>query len=129
MAGPKSRVLEKLRRGELVRTTSFKLDDRSLEIGLTCGDFDCVWLDSEHQGIDHAKLESQIRLAKHRGVDTVIRVARGSYSDLIRPLEMDASGIMVPHCMSAADARAIAEQTRFHPIGRRPFDGSNADGD
>ena len=29
----------------------------------------------------------------------------------------------------AADARAIAEQTRFHPVGRRPFDGSNADGD
>jgi 4-hydroxy-2-oxoheptanedioate aldolase len=30
--------------------------------------------------------------------------------------------------MSAEDARKIVWQTRFHPIGRRPIDGGNADG-
>jgi len=43
-------------------------------------------------------------------------------------LEMDATGIMVPHIMSADDARKVAWQTRFHPIGRRALDGGNADG-
>jgi 4-hydroxy-2-oxoheptanedioate aldolase len=47
---------------------------------------------------------------------------------LIHPLEMDATGIMVPHLMSAEDARRVAWQTRFHPVGRRPLDGGNADG-
>jgi 4-hydroxy-2-oxoheptanedioate aldolase len=41
---------------------------------------------------------------------------------------MDASGIMVPHVMSVEDARRVVWQTRFHPIGRRPVDGGNADG-
>jgi 4-hydroxy-2-oxoheptanedioate aldolase len=35
---------------------------------------------------------------------------------------------MVPHVMSAADARQIVRQTRFHPVGRRPLDGGGADG-
>ena len=42
--------------------------------------------------------------------------------------EMDATGIMVPHVMSAEDAGKVAWYTRFHPIGRRPVDGGNADG-
>jgi 4-hydroxy-2-oxoheptanedioate aldolase len=41
---------------------------------------------------------------------------------------MDATGIMVPHLMSAAEARQVVRQTRFHPLGRRPLDGGNADG-
>jgi len=58
----------------------------------------------------------------------VVRVARGSYSDHIRPLELDATGIMVPHVMSLEDARNVVRMTRFHPVGLRPVDGGNADG-
>ena len=35
---------------------------------------------------------------------------------------------MVPHIMSAEDARKVAKTTKFHPIGLRPWDGGNADG-
>ncbi len=41
---------------------------------------------------------------------------------------MDATGIMVPHIMSAEDARTVVHMTRFNPIGRRAMDGGNADG-
>lgn len=41
---------------------------------------------------------------------------------------MDAAGIMVPHIMSLADAKAVVRMTRFHPLGLRPVDGGNADG-
>ena len=58
----------------------------------------------------------------------MVRVRRGSYSDYVVPLEMDAAGIMVPHVMSAADAKDVVWKTRFHPMGRRPLDGGNADG-
>ena len=58
----------------------------------------------------------------------MVRVPRGSYSDYVRPLELDAAGIMVPHIMSAKDARNVVNMTRFHPIGRRAVDGGNADG-
>jgi len=66
--------------------------------------------------------------AKVHDTDVMVRVARGSYSDHVKPLELDAAGIMVPHVMSLADARRVVSMTRFHPIGRRPVDGGNADG-
>ena len=123
-----SRVLAKLRAGEVA--TCFKLnlaDARAMEIAAMAG-FDCLWLDMEHVPNDLAVIEKGIWAAKSQNVDVMVRVARGSYSDYIRPLEMDAAGIMVPHVMSLADAQAVVRMTRFHPIGRRPVDGGNADG-
>ena len=123
-----SRVLAKLRAGEVVNCIKLNLaDPRVAEIAGACG-FDCIWNDLEHVANDLDAIANQIRAAKMFDVDTVVRVPRGSYSDLIRPLEMDATGIMVPHVMSAADAREVARQTKFHPIGRRPIDGGNSDG-
>jgi 4-hydroxy-2-oxoheptanedioate aldolase len=90
---------------------------------------DCVWLCTEHVPNDWFLLERQVLAAKSQGADAMVRVARGSYSDYIRPLEMDAAGIMVPHVMSLEDARNVVRMTRFHPIGRRPVDGGNADAD
>ncbi|WP_231979491.1 aldolase/citrate lyase family protein [Tessaracoccus coleopterorum] len=102
-------------------------DPRVTEIVARSG-FDCVWLDLEHVGNSISAVEAGIWAAKAHDVDVVVRVPRGSYSDLIRPLELDATGIMVPHIMSLDDARAVARQTRFHPVGLRPLDGGNADG-
>lgn len=124
-----SRVLAKLRAGQTANCFKINLESsRAVEIGALCG-FDCLWLDTEHVANNWSALEKQILATKAHGADCLVRVARGSYSDLIRPLELDATGIMVPHVMSLQDAQNIVQQTRFHPIGRRALDGGNADGD
>ena len=123
-----SKVLNKLRSGKVVNCTKFNLlDPRVTEIAAMYG-FDCFWLDKEHVPTDWVTVENQIRSAKIYNVDTMVRVARGSYSDYIQPLELDAAGIMVPHIMGLEDARKVVQMTRFYPIGRRPVDGGNADG-
>lgn len=123
-----SKVLEKLRNGQVVTCTKINLaDSRVVEIAALCG-FDCVWVDMEHVSNDWSAIENQIRAAKVYNVDTLVRVSKGCYSDYVKPLEADASGIMIPHLMNAKEAKEIAWQTRFHPIGRRPLDGGNADG-
>jgi len=123
-----SRVLNMLRAGETVLSFKTNLADaRASEIAARCG-FECVWTDVEHVPNDWTAIEQQVWATKAYDVDLLVRVARGSYSDYVRPLELDASGIMVPHMMSAEDARAVVKMTRFHPIGRRPVDGGNADG-
>ena len=123
-----SRTLNKLRAGGVVNCFKLNLADaRAVEIAAMAG-FDCLWLDMEHVPNDLATIEKGILAAKAHDTDVMVRVARGSYSDYIRPLEMDASGIMVPHIMSLADAQAVVRMTRFHPLGRRPVDGGNADG-
>ena len=123
-----SRVLNKLRQGQVVTCYKLNLDSaRVVEVGAIAG-FDCLWTDMEHTANDLALVERQITVAKMHDVDVLVRVARGSYSDYVRPLELDAAGIMVPHIMSLADARNVVRMTRFHPVGRRPVDGGNADG-
>lgn len=123
-----SRVLAKLRAGKLVNCFKMNLDSsRAVEIAALCG-FDSIWTCMEHTPNDYALIEHQINMGKVYDVDVLVRVPRGSYSDYIRPLELDAAGIMVPHIMSAEDARRVVRMTRFHPVGLRPIDSGNADG-
>ena len=123
-----SRILALLRDGRIAVTLKLNLSDpRAVEIAGLCG-ADGVWLCTEHVPNDWQGLENQIRAARVHDMDSIVRVVRGSYSDYIRPLEADATGIMVPHVASAAEARQIVEWVRFHPVGKRALDGGNSDG-
>lgn len=123
-----SRVLGKLRAGENVSCIKINLANAQVSELTAMAGFDCIWLDQEHSSQDWSVINSQIWSAKAWNADTLVRVPRGSYSDLVKPLEMDATGIMVPHVMSVQDAKNIIKMTRFHPLGLRAIDGGNADG-
>jgi len=121
-------VLKKLRAGGVASCVKINTQDpRVTEIASMCG-FDCVWTDMEHVANSYRVIENQILSAKAHNTDCLVRVARGSYSDHVRPLELDATGIMVPHVMNLEDAKRVVWMTRFHPQGRRALDGGNADG-
>lgn len=123
-----SRLLARLRQGQLPSTFKINLSDpRIIEIVGLSG-FDAVWLCQEHVPGDWIGLEHQIRAARLHDMDSLVRVAKGSYSDYLRPLEADATGIIVPHVTTADEARQIVEWVRCHPIGKRPLDGGNTDG-
>lgn len=123
-----SRVLKLLREGHFAAILKINLSDpRVVEIAGLSG-VDGVWLCQEHVPNDWIGIESQIRAARLHDIDSLVRVGRGSYSDYIRPFEADATGIIVPHVASEAEARQIVEWVRFHPIGKRPLDGGNLDG-
>jgi 4-hydroxy-2-oxoheptanedioate aldolase len=124
----RSRVLERLRQGDAVACYKTNLSDaRVVEIAALFG-FDCVWSDMEHTANDWAVVERHVWAAKTQNTDVMVRIARGSYSDYIRPFELDAAGIMVPHVMNRQDAEAVVRRTRYMPLGRRAIDAGNADG-
>jgi 4-hydroxy-2-oxoheptanedioate aldolase len=124
----KSRLLTILRAGGHAPCMKLNtIDPRVVEIAGFAG-FPVVWLCNEHVPNDWLTLEQQIRAARVHDMDTVVRVAKGSYSDYVKPLEADATGLMIPHVTSAEEARQIVAWTRFHPLGSRPIDGGNADG-
>jgi len=124
----KSRVLEKIRAGK--KASCYKVNLTCPRVSEIIGmyGFDAQWVCQEHIPNDHSTIENCIRAAKMYDMDTIVRVAKGGYSDLIRPLECDASAIMVPHLMSLEEAEYIAHTTKFAPVGLRPLDGGNADG-
>ena len=124
----KSKALNKMRNG--IPAVSVKLnlrDPRGAEIAARCG-FDCIWIDLEHSPNSIDQVEDIVRAAKIYDCDVLTRVEKGGYNDYIKPLEADSTGIMIPHLMSLKEAKEIVYYTKFHPIGRRPLDGGNADG-
>lgn len=124
----KNRVIEKLKADQLVISLKINCSDSiPVEIACMCG-ADCIWLDMEHCPSDYNEIGKQILAAKAHGAEVIVRTPRGAYSNLTRPLELDASGIMVPHVMGYEDAKQVVYYSKFHPIGRRPIDGGNADG-
>lgn len=123
----KSRTLELLRAGKTAFSVKMNTADPRVVEMAAMMDIPCIWVDSEHTANDYRITEQQILAAKIYNADVLARIPRGSYSDYIRPLELDAAGIMVPHIMSVEDAKQVVYMTRFHPIGRRPVDGGNSD--
>jgi 4-hydroxy-2-oxoheptanedioate aldolase len=122
-----SRLLKKIRDGHSATAVKTNLSDpRIIELAGLSG-FDAVWICNEHVPNDWLNLEHQIRAARLHDMDTLVRVAKGSYSDYVRPLEADATGLIVPHVASADEARHIVQLTRFQPIGRRALDSGNVD--
>lgn len=124
-----SRILHLLSQGHFPTVQKINLSDpRVIEIAGLSG-VDAVWLCTEHVPNDWISIENQIRAARIHDIDALVRVARGSYSDYIKPLEANATGIIVPHVTTKEEAQQIVEWVRFHPVGKRPIDGGNSDGE
>ena len=115
-----SRILRRMKSGKVATGIKLNLSDlRNAELAAMCG-FDSIWVDLEHISNDLSFIENAVRAAKNYDCDVVTRVKRGSYSDLVNPLEADSAAIMVPHLMSLEEAKKIVYYTKFHPIGRPP---------
>jgi len=123
-----SRVLREIAEGKLASCLKSNLaDPRVTEMAGMAG-FSAIWLCNEHVPGDWITLEHCVRAAKLHDLDVIVRISKGSYSDYVKPLECDATGIMVPHVASAEEARNIVDLCRFGPLGRRALDGGNTDG-
>jgi 4-hydroxy-2-oxoheptanedioate aldolase len=122
-----SRVLRKVREGKVARVLKLNTNDAKVAEILAQSQPDALWVCQEHVSGTFESIEHQIRAAKLYDVDTIVRVARGSYSDYIRAFEADATALMVPHVMTAEDARKVRDMTKFAPLGKRALDGGNND--
>lgn len=123
-----SRILRELRAGQNPTVLKLNLiDPRIVELAGLAG-ASAVWLCNEHVPNDWLNLEHQVRAAKLHDLDSIVRVSKGSYSDYVKPFELDATAIMVPHVATADEARAVVDMVRCHPLGQKPLDAGNMDG-
>jgi 4-hydroxy-2-oxoheptanedioate aldolase len=125
-----SRVLKKLRAGDFVRVAGVsRVADPWLAELIGRIGYDLIWFDMEHRAFDYSAIDPISLACRATGIDVMVRVLKTGYTAPMRALEFGASGIMVPHCMDAAEARQWVEWTRFPPLGKRGFDGAGADAD
>jgi 2-keto-3-deoxy-L-rhamnonate aldolase RhmA len=126
----KSRVLQKLRAGDFVRTAGISrvMDPWLTEMVGRIG-YDLVWLDLEHRPFGYETIDPISLACRATGMDLMVRIRKTGYDAPMRALEFGANGIMVPHCRSASEARQWADWVRFPPSGKRGLDGAGADAD
>jgi len=123
-----SRTLKKLRSGDFARMAVLSrfpepwLGELAGQLG-----FDLIWMDMEHRLFSYDEVASLAVACRAGGIDLMVRILKTGYSTPMRILECGVNGIMVPHCMDAAEARQWVEWTRFAPLGKRGFDGAGAD--
>lgn len=81
----------------------------------------CEYLiyDMEHNGAGFETLKAQAAICRGQPIVPMARVPASAYHFLARALDIGMRGVMVPMVESGAQARAIAEATRYPPTGRR----------
>lgn len=81
-----TRDLSMLRAGKVPTALKINLSDpRVVELAGLAG-ANAVWLCTGHMLNDGLRIENQIHAARVHGIDCLVPVERGSYSDYIRPL-------------------------------------------
>src|SRR5262245_48226355 len=122
-----SRVKAKLRRREPVLVTALHFFDPSVYELTSLLGFDGIWMDLEHHGTSLESAMSMMRAARVGVSDIMARPAKGEFMRFGRMLEAGAQGLMYPRCSNAEEAREVVSWAKFAPLGRRGFDGGNAD--
>jgi len=126
----KNRVIEKLKKNEPVLVgsptpfSSPKLTEMMGKVG-----YDCIWIDWEHQDLVDHDVFNLCLGARASGAEPMVRVRKDTYWGYFRPLEMGATGLMVPHVVDAAGARLAVRNSKFAPLGLRGMDGIEAPAD
>ena len=92
-------------------------------IAKTAG-FDSIYIDLEHSSFSLESCSQVCIAAMEAGIAPFVRVPANTPDYIARVLEGGALGVIAPHVHSAADARAVVQAAKFHPLGER----SNASG-
>src|SRR6186713_2098347 len=105
----RSRVLEKVRRGETAISCALHLTDPSVyELASLMG-FDGIWMDLEHHGYSVETAANLMRAARVGGADPIARPGKGEFMRMARLLEAGATGIMYPRCDGVEEAREVVK--------------------
>lgn len=111
-----TRLPAMLRSGERLRGVFNGLPSPAIVEMCGYAGFDFVIFDNEHGCADLETTENMLRAARASGIVPVVRCFP---SDIPRVLDMGANAVQVPMVESAEEARALVQQVRYPPLGRR----------
>ena len=81
-------------------------------------DLDALCLDAEHAPFDRLQLDGCISVLRAAGMPALVRVPSAAPEAVLNALDCGATGVVVPHVKSPAEARALAKAARFGAGGR-----------
>jgi 2-keto-3-deoxy-L-rhamnonate aldolase RhmA len=109
---------ERLLSGELIIGTWIKTADSNLVEVLALSDLDCLILDAEHAPFDRREINLCVQAGEAAGKPILVRIAAARPEYALQALDCGATGIVVPHVRSAAEARAAVRMSHYGHGGR-----------
>ena len=110
------------RSGGTVFSSSVRLAEPGLCEILGYAGFDFVLLDGEHGAIDVGAIDRMTQSCFAGETVPIVRVLRNNDPEAVmHSLDLGAQGILIPHCRSADDARALQQAALYPPQGIRGF--------
>lgn len=89
---------------------------------------DCVCLDAEHAPFDRGSLDACILAARAGGMEVLVRTPSAAPEHLLSALDSGATGVLVPHVRSLAEAEAVVKAAHYGHGGRGYAGSSRAAG-
>lgn len=123
----KSKILAKLRAGEVARVCSLGSPIAFYPSLAAHFGYDGIWLDGEHRVWDPREIETMLGRHHAADIDCMWRPPTKEKNSLYRCLEDGATGLMIPHVGTAEEVRALVQAIKFPPLGDRGFCGGGRD--
>jgi 2-keto-3-deoxy-L-rhamnonate aldolase RhmA len=128
MNGVMTGFRETLRSGALLAGTWVKTPSPIVVEVLALTGLDCLVLDAEHAPFDRLTLDMCIMAARAAGKPVLVRPASAAPEHILNALDCGATGVILPHIRSAADAVAAVAACQYRPGGRGYAGSSRAAG-
>ena len=125
----KSKVLAKIRTGQLARVCSA---GHLLPFYIRYAahyNYDGIWLDLEHRTMDYREVQAFLSACLYNDIDCMVRTQTTGRSHLYHYLEDGATGLMIPFVSTTTTAQQIIDAAKFPPLGNRGVDGAGIDND
>jgi 4-hydroxy-2-oxoheptanedioate aldolase len=113
------KVKQKLARGEIVFGSFLHLPSPEIVEIYGLAGYDLVILDTEHGPMGFESLQNMARAADVHGMGTVVRIPAGAHQRILSVLEIETSGVVVPHVNDAEAGRNVVREAKYYPLGRR----------
>lgn len=115
-------VKQTLDAGGTVFSSAVRLPEAGLCELLGYAGFDFVLLDGEHGAMDAAAIDRLTQSCFAGGTVPVVRVLRNNDAEAVmHALDLGVQGVLIPHCRTADDARALQAAAWYPPQGQRGF--------
>jgi 4-hydroxy-2-oxoheptanedioate aldolase len=116
---PKRCLADRIRARELLIGLVVKMPCPAVIEAAGHAGFDLVVIDTEHGVGDTGDLEHHLRAAESVRVAALVRVGSNEPLQILRALDAGATGVIVPHVDSPADALKAARAAHYPPEGVR----------
>lgn len=112
---------DRLKNGEFVVGTWCVLPSVSTINVLAKAGLDFVIIDMEHGPVDFHLASQMIMAAEVDGCEAIVRVSNNNESDILKALDIGASGVIVPHIETVQDREKAIAYMKYPPKGVRGF--------